>query len=237
MSVVYANQGNYLLQLPLGSKEELWQGGPGAIRLVQGGRDEAFLSHSLSLFFLVHHWPFLQESQIVSMSGMVSFLKKQTKLLEVQTADACGRDPEHILREDPEHDLRSREPGKGQDFCTLIQGDQYTVHRDWDSWDLSLYYCFFFLLTKQISASACVSELGAAMQRITPLWHVGVSRREGRRGEARIESSQGSLPASSLQREKHTRLLLRVFMRRLSGTVKIEAPTEKKSSPNLSFIK
>lgn len=51
------------------------------------------------------------ESQIVSMSGMLSFLKKQTKLLEVQTADACGRDPEYILRKGPEHDLSSREPG------------------------------------------------------------------------------------------------------------------------------
>lgn len=179
-------QGNYLLQLPLGSKEERWQGGPGAIRLVQGGRNAAFLPHSLSLFFLVHHWPFLQESQIVSMSGMVSFLKKQTKLLEVQTADACGQDSEHILREGLKHSLSSREPGKGQAFRTLIQGDHYTVHRDWGQLGFVTLQ-LFFLLTKQVAANACGTELGAAMQRITPLWHVGVSRREGRRDQNRVQ--------------------------------------------------
>ncbi|KAB0401262.1 hypothetical protein E2I00_012680, partial [Balaenoptera physalus] len=61
------------------------------------------------------------ESEILSMSGMESFIEKQTKLLETQPAEAPGKDPEHISEgcvDDcvsdaavPARDLSNSDPG------------------------------------------------------------------------------------------------------------------------------
>ena len=40
------------------------------------------------------HWLFLQESEILSMSGMESFIEKQTKLLEIQPTEVPEKEPE-----------------------------------------------------------------------------------------------------------------------------------------------
>ncbi|XP_057604250.1 sorting nexin-19 isoform X1 [Hippopotamus amphibius kiboko] len=61
------------------------------------------------------------ESEILSMSGMESFIEKQTKLLETQPAEAPGKDSEQISKgcvdgymsdaAVPAHDLSSSDPG------------------------------------------------------------------------------------------------------------------------------
>ncbi|XP_032724837.1 sorting nexin-19 isoform X3 [Lontra canadensis] len=56
------------------------------------------------------------ESEILSTSVMESFIEKQTKLLEMQPAEAPGKDPEQIPKgcmdaAVPTHDLRSGDPG------------------------------------------------------------------------------------------------------------------------------
>ncbi|XP_019569533.2 sorting nexin-19 [Rhinolophus sinicus] len=61
------------------------------------------------------------ESEILSMSEMESFIEKQTKLLEMQPAEASEEDPEHIPKECvddclsdaamPAHDLSNSDPG------------------------------------------------------------------------------------------------------------------------------
>lgn len=61
------------------------------------------------------------ESEILSMSGMESFIEKQTELLEMQQAEAPEEDPEHIPKEcvdgylsdaaTPAQDLRNSYPG------------------------------------------------------------------------------------------------------------------------------
>lgn len=68
--------------------------------LVQGKNRENLKGHGYSpIFFILYvmcHWLFLQESEILSMSGMESFIEKQTKLLEMQPAEAPEKDPEQI---------------------------------------------------------------------------------------------------------------------------------------------
>lgn len=56
------------------------------------------------------------ESEVLSMSGMESFIEKQTKLLQVQLEETCGQDPEQILGDcvdncSPSADLGPSTPG------------------------------------------------------------------------------------------------------------------------------
>lgn len=72
------------------------------------------------------------------MSGMESFIEKQTKLLEMQPAEAPEEDPEHTPKECgggylsdaamPAQDLSNSDPGKWQDLCSRREGSQDTVH-------------------------------------------------------------------------------------------------------------
>lgn len=75
------------------------------------------------------HWLFLQESEILSMSGMESFIEKQTKLLEMQPSEVPDKDPQQVPKECVDNclqdigvvaqELNNSDPGEWQDLCFL----------------------------------------------------------------------------------------------------------------------
>lgn len=117
--------------------------------LVQGRNRKKLKGHGYSIFFILYviwHWHFLQESEILSTSVMESFIEKQTKLLEMQPTEAPGKDPEQIPKACmdgylsdaavPAQDLRSGDPGTWQDLHPHREGRQGVTVR--------IHWCNFF---------------------------------------------------------------------------------------------
>lgn len=118
--------------------------------LVQARNRKKLKGHGYSpIFFILYviwHWHFLQESEILSTSVMESFIEKQTKLLEMQPAEAPGKDPEQIPKgcmdgylsdaAVPAQDLRSGDPGMWQDLRPHREGRQGVT--------VGIHWCNFF---------------------------------------------------------------------------------------------
>lgn len=66
---------------------------------VRGGKPRCYLHSDFCILGDLCYLLFLQESEILSMSGMESFIEKQTKLLQMQLAEVPDKDPQEVPNE------------------------------------------------------------------------------------------------------------------------------------------
>lgn len=94
------------LTCSLGEEWKLSRGGHGLVHSVRVGlfqvrvgKPRRYLYSDFCILGDLCYLLFLQDSEVLSMSGMESFIEKQTKLLRIQPAEVPDKDPQQVPKE------------------------------------------------------------------------------------------------------------------------------------------
>lgn len=94
---------------------------PMVLLQVKDRKPRCYIYSTFCILGDLYHWLFFQESEILSMFGMESFIEKQTKLLEMQPAEVPDKDPQQVPKEcvdsclldtDIAQELKNSDPGE-----------------------------------------------------------------------------------------------------------------------------
>lgn len=99
----------------------------GLFQVTDNGKPKCYLYSNLCILADLCHLLFVQESEVLSMSGMESFIEKQTKLLQMQPAEVPDKEPQQVPKESVDsglldkavvsQELNKNDPGEWQDLC------------------------------------------------------------------------------------------------------------------------